>query len=435
MELEHATTRDDATPRHGSARAAVACRELVASVTCPHCWTEFPPSQVRFIAEHPSLRGDAVLGTSEALRFLPSRFDDRGHAIDPLGATATRLACRRCHLEIPMAALECPQLVVSIVGAPASGKSVMLAASAFSLRSGLVVPGLEFLDADPALNDLTVELESSLFRASNPEQPAMIAKTDISGRLYRSFRVGDATVTAPKPQLFTVARRGRRRLLALYDNAGEHFLPGTDPAQEPVTRHLAVSRALVFVIDPTQDHRVAERLGGRTSVAELGGGGGVEQRQDLVLIEVANRVRRLRALTASEPLPFRIVLALAKSDLWGHLCDPAIGPTSAGEVGTIAVPDAPALARMHASCAEFLRATMPEVVATAAALDPRFRLVPFSGLGRPPAREAGGQRLAIRPRDLRPQWPAAPLVAALSEADPGILPEYLEAAATSGEAR
>ena len=108
-------------------------RTLVSSVTCPHCWAEFPPAQVRFVAEHAALQGDPVLGESAAMRFLPSRFDARGRAIDPLGATASRMACMRCHLEIPAAALELPQAIVSIVGAPATlvtlGSELKMAAS------------------------------------------------------------------------------------------------------------------------------------------------------------------------------------------------------------------------------------------------------------------------------------------------------------------
>ncbi len=401
-------------------------RSLVSSVTCPHCWAEFPPAQVRYVAEHAALMGDPVLGDSAAMRFLPSRFDARGRAIDPFGASASRMACMRCHLELPPAALELPQAIVSIVGAPASGKSVMLAAASFSLRSGLVVDGLEFVDADPSLNDLTLELESSLFRSSTPDSPAMIAKTDLAGRLYRSFRVGDANWTAPKPQLFVVGRKGKRHLLCLYDNAGEHFLPGADAPHEPVTRHLGVSRALVFVVDPTQDQRVIERLGGREAVQAVGGAGSIDQRQDLILIEVANRVRRLRGLSAYDPLPFRIVLALSKADIWGSVTDPPIAADFGGfrSGQSIAVPPMEVLQRADATCREFLARYMPELLATARALDPNLRIVPFSGLGNPPSSATLGTRLAIRPRDVKPVWPAAPLVVALSEAEPALFPEH-----------
>ena len=401
-------------------------RSLVSSINCPHCWTEFQPAQVRFISEHEALRGDPVLGDSEQLRFLASRFDARGRAIDPFGAPCTRMACVRCHLELPPALVEIPQTIVSVVGAPACGKSVMLAAASFSLRSGLVVDGLSYLDADTSLNDLTVELESSLFRSTTPDTPTMIAKTDLSGRLYRSFRSEDGVWTAPKPQLFELARADERRMLCLYDNAGEHFLPGRESPQEPVTRHLGVSRALVFVVDPTQDQRVVERLGGRDAVAAIGGGGTVEQRQDLVLIEAANRVRRLRGLSTRDPLPFRIVIALAKADIWSALAAPDLAAAFRGSSGrpSVAVPRAEVLSSVHRAAVRFLEDLMPELLATARALDPRFRVVPFSGLGQSPSWDLAGSGLRIRPQDVRPIWPAAPLVVALSEAEPAMFAEY-----------
>jgi hypothetical protein len=401
-------------------------RTLAPSVTCPHCWHEFPPAQVRFIAEHESLRGDSMLGEAEQMRFLPSRFDAVARAIDPLGGVCTRIACKRCHLELPPPVLELPQTILSIVGAPGCGKSVMLAAATFSLRSGRVVKGLGFIDADPTLNDLTVELEASLFRSSTPDEPTMIAKTDLAGRLYRTFRVDDASWKAPKPQIFIVSRGGDRELLCLYDNAGEHFLPGRDSPHEPVTRHLGVSRAVVFVVDPTQDPRVIDRLGGRDMVRSLGGAGGAEQRQDLLLTETANRVRRLRSLSAAERLPVRVVLALAKADIWGHLAQPNLMDRLAEVQSTDdpAVHPHASLAEAQASSAAFLSAHMPELIATARALDPGLRIVPFSALGSPPSRADAHAGLTIRPRDVRPAWPAAPLLVALGEARPELLPEY-----------
>jgi hypothetical protein len=404
-------------------------RTLVSSVVCPHCWHEFPPAQVRFVAEHESLRGDSMLGEAEQMRFLPSRFDANGRALDPRGAACTRVACKRCHLELPPPVLELPQTVLSIVGAPGCGKSVMLAAATFSLRSGRVIDGLEFIDADPTLNDLTIELETSLFRSSRPDEPTMIAKTDLAGRLYRAFRVDDASWTAPKPQVFVVRRNGARQLVCLYDNAGEHFLPGRDAPHEPVTRHLGVSRAVVFVVDPTQDPRVIERLGGREAVQSLGGAGSTEQRQDLLLTETANRVRRLRSLGASERLPVRVILALAKADIWGHLAQPQFMARLAEDPSRdgLAAPSAQLLAESHHASVAFLSAHMPELIATARALDPDLRIVPFSALGVPPSRVTAHAGLTIRPRDVRPVWPAAPLLVALGTSRPELVPEYAHA--------
>lgn len=401
-------------------------RKLLPKVTCPHCWTEFPVYDVRFISESATLLGDPMQGSEAHLRFLPSRFTFKGHALDPTGSVCMRMACPGCHFELPAAVLEQEQAVLSVVGAPSSGKSVMLAAATFALRSGLVVPGLDFLDVDPGLNDLSIGLEGTLFKSATPKSPTMIAKTEASGQLYRTYRCRDQRLTAPKPQLFGVARGRSRMLLSLYDNAGEHFLPGSSQPFEHVTRHLAVSKALILVLDPTQDPRVYDQLGGRESVADLGGSSGAGFRADLILIEVMNRVRRLRGLSSTEPLPCRVVVALSKHDLWGRLApdlEEIVRATPAGSL--LALPKAAELAAIHEASCGFLRRHVPEVLAAAKAADPGFRVVPFSGLGTPPSRDLDSGALLIRPADVRPTWAAGPLVLGLAEAMPTTLPEYL----------
>jgi hypothetical protein len=119
-------------------------------------------------------------------------------------------------------------------------------------------------------------------------------------------------------------------------------------------------------------------------------------------------------------------LALAKADIWGHLATPQI-KADFDDVpvrNSVAVPSRDILARVHAASSDFLAAHMPELLATARALDPDLRIVPFSGLGRSPSRAAADAGLTIRPRDVRPVWPAAPLIVALSEARPELFPEF-----------
>jgi hypothetical protein len=54
-----------------------------------------------------------------------------------------------------------------------------------------------------------------------------------------------------------------------------------------------------------------------------------------------------------------------------------------------------------------------------------LRIVPFSGLGRAPTLRESDAGLRIRPRDLRPVWPAAPMIVAMSEAQPELFPEFV----------
>ncbi len=67
--------------------------------------------------------------------------------------TSRSLACPKCHLPIPRAMLEMESLFISILGAPASGKSYFLTAMTWQLRQILPLNfKIAFTDADPESN-------------------------------------------------------------------------------------------------------------------------------------------------------------------------------------------------------------------------------------------------------------------------------------------
>lgn len=78
--------------------------------------------------------------------------------------------------------------------------------------------------------------------------------------------------------------------MCLYDNAGEHFLPGAQSANAPGTRHLAVSKALMFVFDPTQHSKVRLLCNGKTLDPQVRDDL-VSFRQDHILSEATRRIR------------------------------------------------------------------------------------------------------------------------------------------------
>lgn len=68
--------------------------------TCPVCWVKFDRGNLMNIGVHASLRGDPVLGEEHMQRFLASRFNDRGQAIDAMGVAAPENACPHCRLPV-----------------------------------------------------------------------------------------------------------------------------------------------------------------------------------------------------------------------------------------------------------------------------------------------------------------------------------------------
>ncbi|HQU44261.1 MAG TPA: hypothetical protein PK867_15680, partial [Pirellulales bacterium] len=161
------------------------------------------------------------------------------------GFPCNSLACPHCHLSVPRAMLELQPLFASILGAPASGKSYFLAAMTWQLRQSLgSYFSIAFGDADPAANRSLNEYEELLFLNAKQDDLVAIRKTELQGDLYDTVLFDQQTVSYPRPFIFsmkplpthpgysTMARLSRA--LCLYDNAGEHFLPGQDTLGDPV---------------------------------------------------------------------------------------------------------------------------------------------------------------------------------------------------------
>ncbi len=85
--------------------SAIATPNSEGDLSCPVCWLRFDTGDVMHIAVHDSLRGDPLLGEDAQQRFLATRFNNAGQAIDAMGlpslsvsgAKCQRADCRRAH--------------------------------------------------------------------------------------------------------------------------------------------------------------------------------------------------------------------------------------------------------------------------------------------------------------------------------------------------
>ena len=110
-------------------------------------------------------------------------------------------------------------------------------------------------------------------------------------------------------------------MLCLYDNAGEHFQPGQDTASSPVTRHLAQSRAILFLFDPTQDPRFRPSAAARTPARREAG---IDRR---AVKKHSQRGRRADppacgTFARQQVRSSGVVVVLSKFDEWSHLLGP-----------------------------------------------------------------------------------------------------------------
>lgn len=407
-------------------------------VTCPSCWKVVEPADLLWVSTHADLRGDAYLDTDTPKRFLPSRFDVHGFALDAKGERCHELACPKCHLLVPRILTEVKPITVSIFGAPSSGKSYLLAASIWELRKKLSAFNVNFTDADPVANRVISDYEQRLFLTDTPRELVRIPKTEPQGDLYQSVNYGDRMETYGRPFVFSLRPSASRprgaggkeprvasRALCLYDNAGEHFLPSADYSITPATDHLALSESLIFVFDPLQDPTFRAALRETSHDPQLGKRDGRLEPQDKILLEAAKRIRQKANLPADAVLEKPLIVAVNKYDTWSSLLPQlqlgSIFPYAKTADGTVAL-NLSLLETVSQHLRDFLAIHARYFVDACDSFCTDVLYVPVSPQGCSPQSMEDGGSYGVRPGDIQPIWAEVPLLYAIARSKSRLIP-------------
>jgi hypothetical protein len=364
---------------------------------CPVCWLEFDAGDLMHVAVHDSLRGDPILGEDAPQRFLATRFNDRGQALDALGLPCTEIACPHCRRAIPPAILEGPQHILSIVGDQSAGKSYYLTTLIKTLPVTLFNHfDVVFQDADPTGNAPLNEMKKTLFSARSPEE-ARLAKTQLEGAMYERLPRYGRTVALPKPFIYTMESKRRpegRCSVIFYDNAGEHFQPTRDSADSPGAQHVASSSGIFFLFDPFNHPDFRARLG-QTADPQLENP--IVDQQEVILAEMKARIRKLRRLQGSERIEQPMAVLVGKCDAWLHLLgpEPLANPLPEGKL------DHDALEKNSERIRTLLLQIAPTIVANAETISAHTHYFPVSSFGHAPVRVPTGD-VVPDPRRIQP---------------------------------
>lgn len=386
-------------------------------ILCPHCWNSFPRQYIMYISTHPSLIGDPVCGEHEQKRFFPVVFNAIGQPLDSEGMVCTDMACPHCHLRLPASIVDLNSISISIVGAPASGKSYFL--TAFTHRLRKILPeyfSRSFLDVDPQMNSMLNAYEKMLFMSVRKETFVALPKTQQTGEGFSNqvFLNGMA-VDLPKPFIFEMKplfSTGREQDLNVifYDNAGEHFQPGSDVVMNPATQHLSHSNGIIFTFDPTADaamrmecDRMDPQVAEPLKVTD----------QNVLLCEMISRLRRHANLRTDERYPVPCVVCVAKHDVWSSLLNRDLrneNPIRPGGGNALeATLDVDRILDISFSVRELLLKANPAIVNTAESFFEHVVYVPVSNFGTTATRDASGA-IGIIPEKIDPVWTEVPFL-------------------------
>lgn len=386
---------------------------------CPYCWKPFSPGDALSIAVHESLTGDPVLGSHVKLRFSAERFNSHGQALDSEGTVCPDLACPHCRGRLPPSFFAQDQHILSLVGAPSSGKSYYLSVLLRQLPAELIQHyGSNLQDGDPTGNAQLNAMKNRLFSATSPED-AFISKTDFEGVMYERLHRDGKLVPLPRPFVYYLQRLddpASRASLVFYDNAGEHFQPGVPLDDSPGALHVAASSGLLFLFDPTTSPPFRKLLR-RKRDPQLRTHATDEQ--DTILSELAVRVKKMRALESHEKTDTPLAILVGKYDLWRGLL-----PEDAIQIPEYRPLTTEEIESNSTHIRNFLAALCPTIVANAESLSEHVRYFPISSLGHSPKEIKDGPlsgRLAPNPKKLTPILTTAPIFWILEKQIPDLL--------------
>ena len=385
-------------------------------ILCPHCWQRFNSEQLLYIASHPTLMGDPVLGSNAMQRFSPGKFNALGQALDAMGSVSNDVACPRCHLKIPLTVIDEKNISFSLVGAPSSGKSYYLATLLNVLRR--ILPekfACTLLDVDLELNRVLDSYEETLFHASRRNEVAVLPKTQQTGDDFVNVvTLDNIAVHLPKPfvyeiKYFSGSEQHNNSNIIFYDNAGEQFEPGADTISNPGTRHLACSDGLIFIFDPVNDALMRENC--NQEDPQLQSDEHVYE-QTKLLSEMISRIRRHRNMNTGKRSDIPLVIAVGKYDAWKDLLMLSTDSASMyspqdGKLSNLW--NRNAVMDISFKLRTLLMKYVPELVHTAEGFFENVVFVPFSSFGCASSTSSSGQ-LGVVPAMIKPLWVEVPFL-------------------------
>jgi hypothetical protein len=403
------------TPVEPARDAAFASPNPEGDLTCPVCWLRLDTGDIMHIAVHDSLRGDPILGEDAQQRFLATRFNNAGQALDAMSLPSSEIACPHCRRKFPPSFLGMPHHIISLVGDQSAGKSYYLSVLTKILPATLYRDfGIVFQDSDPTGNAPVNDMRKALFGAQSPAQ-AKLAKTVFEGAMYERLPRQGRMVALPRPFVYTLASVDKNRgpcALIFYDNAGEHFQPGINIVEQPGAQHVASAAGIMYLFDPFNSPEFRRSLHD-TKDPQLEKP--VVDQQDIILAEMRARIQIIRNLRPGQSIQTPVAFIVGKYDVWLHLLDgkPLQDSLRDGKVDLSVIQENSNLIR------ELVYKLCPAVVANAEALSTNVMFFAASSFGHTPLKIGPGEYVPD-PARLEPTFVEVPVLWILSQICPAL---------------
>ena len=207
--------------------------------------------------------------------------------------------------------------------------------------------------------------------------------------------------------------------MVLYDNAGEDFLPSMEDSSSAVIQHLAKSKILMMMFDPTQDVRFSSQCVSDEPQLKYGirpghESGSIMVRQETLLRQMAVKMRTYLKMPQSQRVKKPLIIILPKFDVWSKLTDISIEqePYDFNTQNNCLQMNLSQVEENSKKLKKLLSQLCPELVATAENLSELVRYIPVSSLGHSPSliKKNNHTFYGVIPRQIQPKWVTVPLL-------------------------
>jgi hypothetical protein len=184
----------------------------------------------------------------------------------------------------------------------------------------------------------------------------------------------------------------------------------------------------MFLFDPTQDPRFRRACEGKTSDPQMLVRSQRTQResavrQETILHEAAQRVRRFAGLSMKDKYQRPLVIIVPKFDCWSSLLSEGLPrPWNATASAGLNAMDLEAVDQVSKRVRALLWEVTPEFVSAAEGFAEQVIYIPISATGSSPSVDPATGAVGFRPRDIQPIWVEVPLLYVLARYFEGIIP-------------
>lgn len=290
---------------------------------CPYCFTRHPLSEVEFrctnrrckqVDDIPMTKyefGDVKMpkkgGNCFPVRMKGSKLPDSGTC--PLcGETTYKMVCPSCHNPLPEATLNGTDMIISVVGARGTGKSVFVGILINELMKR-VAPA--FGGALNGFDDSYNRYKATFFQRMyidkrTPEQ----TQSGLSNADNGAYRPYIFTLRLPKKSLF--GNKVDSFTFVFFDTAGEDL--DDEDTMSTVNKYITSSSGIIFLLDPLQIPEVVNQLSQETVRGASAANLGSVTDPNSIMTSVSHLIRKSNKLSTNRLIDIPVAAVFSKFD-------------------------------------------------------------------------------------------------------------------------